>query len=319
MCENIIGISKNPTICVPNLSVSKSGLYLDDTSKGRIPLKQAFWNDNDTINRVIPEATEQAIKDLRVKISQRLVKRFMNQNSQIGWKDDFTGPLATVGNTRFLCIMPKNVRGGIITLKSIKVFTEAGQVNVSDIRIYKDQTLQTGVEFPLYLQFDEPIYIVYQSTSLPLNFMHTACCGKYISYNNYAYIGSGAFNATVNNNSEIQSGLKWLNNDYTHGIYVDCDFDCDALIDLCKVDFEKSPFGIVFAKLVQQTARLNIISYMLTNDKVTAYIDAKNEDLEVITEYLNKDIETMLNYLPEAYNMSDCYSCNGIYKNEILI
>jgi hypothetical protein len=319
MCENIIGISKNPNFCVPNESESISGLYLDDTSKGRIPLKQGFWADNETLDRVIPEATEQVIKDLRISIHKRLVKRMHNQRSYVGFKDDFTGGLSTVGNTRYLCLMPRNVRGATVSIRDIKVFTEGGQINKSLVKIYKGETLLTGVTYPLFIEFNEPIFIVYQSTSLPLNFKHTGCCGKIVTYEGYTYVGSGSFNATIDNESEIISGLKWYNNDYTQGIYLDVDFDCDPLIDLCNIDFVRSPFGIVFAKLVQQTARLNIISHILLNDKVTAYVDAKSEDLEVITEYLNQDIQTMLNYLPENYSMSDCYTCNGIYKNEILI
>lgn len=319
MCSDIVGISKNPSICLPNESISKSGLYLDDTSKGRIPLNHAFWCDNEMLDRVIPEATDQAIKDLRVKIHNRLVQRYTNQKSDIGFKDDFTGGLSGAKNTRYICIMPKSITGGTITIKSIKVYTEGGMINVSNVRIYKGSELLTGVTYPKFIQFNEPIYIVYQSDSLPLNFKHTGCCGKIVTYSGYAYVGSGSFTAGVGNDSEIIAGLKWYNNDYTQGIYTEVDFDCDPLIDLCSVDFVRSPFGIVFAKLVQQTARLNIISYMMTNDKVSAYIDAKSEDLEVITAYLNEDINTMLNYLPENYNMSDCYTCNGIYKHEILI
>ena len=317
MCENIIGISKDPTICVPNESISKSGFYLDDTSKGRIPLKQAFWCDMEELDRVIPEATDQVIKDLRVKIHNRLVKRFMNQNSKIGFKDDFTGGLSVVGNTRFITIMPKEIRGGIVTIKDIKVYTEGGQIDKSLVRVYKGDVLLEDVTYPLFVQFDEPIFLVYQSASLPLNIKHTGCCGKIVTHSNYSYVGSGSFNAVVDNDAEILSGLKWYNNDYTMGFYVDVDFDCDPLIDLCKVDFQRSPFGIVFAKLVQQTARLNIISQLLLSDKVTAYVDAKSEDLALVTEYLNEDVKTMLNWLPENYNMSDCYACNGIYKGEI--
>jgi hypothetical protein len=319
MCENIVGISKNPTICVPNESESKSGLYLDDTSKGRIPLKQAFWCDMDDLDRVIPEATEQVIKDLRVVIHKRLVKRFMNQKSFIGFKDDFTGGLQSVGNIKYICLMQKQIRGSVITLRDIKIYTEGGQIDKSLLKIYKGGTLLTDVTYPKFIQFDEPIFIAYDSASRPLNFKHTGCCGKEVTYQSYAYVGSGSFNADFDDNVEMASGLKWYNNDYSQGIYLDVEFDCDPLIDLCNTDFVRSPFGIVFAKLVQQTARLNIISYMLTNDKVTAYIDAKSEDLEIVTEYLNEDIKTMLNYLPENYSMSDCYTCNGIYKNEILI
>lgn len=318
MCSGIVGISKNPSICLPNESISKSGLYLDDTSKGRIPLNQAFWCELTELDRVIPEATDQVIKDLRISIHKRLVQRFTNQKSYIGFKDDFTGSLSAQ-NTRFLVLNPKNVRGGTVTIKDIKIFTEGGMIDIDDVMIYKGSTLLTDVEYPKHIQFNEPIYIVYQSTSLPLNIKHTGCCGKVITYQGYSYVGSGSFNATIDNQAEIKSGLKWYNNDYTQGIYLDVDFDCDPLIDLCNIDFQRSPFGIVFAKLVQQTARLNIISYMLTNDKVSAYVDAKAEDLEVITAYLNEDIKTMLNYLPENYNMSDCYTCNGIYKHEILI
>lgn len=313
MCDNIIGISKNPSICVPNLSISKSGLYLDDTSKGRIPLKQAFWSDLEVLERIIPEATEQAKRDLRIALSKRLVKRVMDLKTEIGFKEDFTGGHVTPGQYKYIVLRPK-FSGATLNIMNLRAYTDTGVIT-SGFRFFKG-----GVELinPSVINFDESLYIMYQTTSNPLNIKHTTCCGRYANYETYAYVGSGYFNSD-GTLSDIISKLQWYNDSYTQGIYLEGLFECDPLIGLCDLDFEKSIFGIVFAKLVQQIARQNIISYLMMNDSVTAYLDAKYDDLGLLSEYLNQDIETMLTYLPENYKMTDCYICNGIYKNEIII
>ena len=96
-------------------------------------------------------------------------------------------------------------------------------------------------------------------------------------------------------------------------------FDCDGFQFMQNLDYTKSPFGIVFAKLVQQIARKNIGYWIMTNENISAYSNAKDEELRSILEYLSGDIQTMISYLPENYDHSDCYRCNGVYKDEILI
>lgn len=308
MCDNIVGISKNPNVCLPNTSTSLSGLWLDDTSKGYIPLKQAFWKDNAELNRVIPDATEQCIRDLRISLHNRLIKRMGMINSTIGFKDDYNDVLTNIKANKAIVLRPK-VKGATIKFNSIKLFYQNNDIDV--INVYKNGII---MDISKTIEFDSDITLIYTNDKNPYNIKHTGCCGRYSSHEEYCSIGAYDFENTGNTPE-----FRFVQNDYTLGFYLDLTFECDSLQNLCNLDFEKSIFGIVFAKLVQQTARLNIISRMIMSDKVTAYVDAKEDELGAIVEYLNKDIETMLAYLPENYSLNDCYFCNGIYKSEISI
>jgi hypothetical protein len=113
--------------------------------------------------------------------------------------------------------------------------------------------------------------------------------------------------------------LEFLSSNYCQGIEIKGVLDCDGFKFIDELNYQTNVFGIVYAKLVQQIARYNIGYWIMTNNKVTPYAMVKEEELTTVMEYLKQDIDTMLKFLPENYDHSDCYVCSGMYKSEILI
>lgn len=309
--DTLVGISLDDT-CIPEGTTSESisGLWLDDTSKGRVPLKPAFWAKMTEVERIVPDAVNEAMRRLIIATDYRLRRKYGSINAKIGFANNYTSSISTAGSGwRYLVIRPKNIKGSTITIKDVQIFTLSGKV--TEFKVFKGSTEIVDYVPGYTTLFDENIYITYQAVSKPLNFKHTTCCGNVATHDGYSYVGSGEVADTAN--------LTWAANDYCMGIQAAVEFTCDPFSLMCAVNYQKTAFGIVFAKLVQQIARLNIIAYIMTNDNMTPYLIAKGEDLAIITEYLTQDVDKMLNYLPEAYDMTDCYLCDGQYKGEILI
>lgn len=319
---DIIGVTQDTTCLVGASTTSKSGLYIDDNSAGRIPVRQGFWDNITEVNRLVPNAVKDALNQLRMATEKRLTRARTSILSTIGFKDNFTGTLDSAGaGHRYMVLRPKGTRGGIINFNGVVVKLQSGNF-AGSIKIIKngvtiyDSADEDNDDLPKGVTFDEPIYITYQvasdsTSNKPLNFKHTGCCGSVVTYEGYSYVGSGEV-------SDLGL-LTWNNNDYAQGIELKVTFDCDPFIFLCNFDFDNNPFGLVFTKLVQQIARRNLLMYMLTSDNLTPYILAREEQLLLIKEYLDKDISDMLSFAPEAYDYSDCYRCDGMHRGEILI
>lgn len=321
--NDIIGLTKADEACLSlTAGVSKSDLWIDDTSAGNLPLKQAFWGDYGKLDRLIPDAVKEAVKQLRIETDKRLTKKFMQFFSTIGFKDTYTGNYSeSASGFRYMRLKPKNIIGGLVTIKGFDIFLKngkyAGNVKIIQNEVEKFDDV-IGVFEPITLNFkDGDIYIVYPAEALnpPRNFVHTGCCGKTPTYSGYVSVDSGISTAE----NLLTNILNFQSTNECQGIELKANFDCDGFQFLCDLDFERSTFGIVFAKLVQQIARLNIGYYILSSDKVTAYSMVKDEEIRAIIEYLTGDIEKMVKYLPENYDHSDCYRCTGVYRGEIII
>ena len=314
-CLNeIIGLIEDPNECLSLSTESLSGLWIEDTTAGRIPVNQAFYNNELSIEKIIPDAVREAVNQLRIVTAKRLAKNYREHFSTIGFKSDWTNYLSANSGYFYLVLKPKNIRGAIITFTEIKIYLESG-LHTGNVTIMKNGVnLYQGLPGDLVkftTAFDDEIYIYYQTDSRPKNFQHVGCCNKTPTYSGYAHVGSGVVSSL--------DDLDYTVDSYSQGIELKVNFDCDGFQFLCNLDYVNSVFGIVFAKLVQQIARKNIAYYILTNDKVTSYSMVNKEELRQIMDYLILDIETMLKYLPENYDHSDCYRCTGVYKNEILI
>ena len=315
--DNIIGIIETPTTELPNITTSDSGLWLEDTSAGRVPVKEAFYNDQSLIDTIIPDAVKEALLQLRKISDNKMLRMYTNQHSTIGFSKDFTDHLEASGEYYYLGLGYKGVKGAIMRLKEINIYTING-LHTGQIEIYKgDVEIYSGLQSAfseITIDLDDTVFICYQGDR-PRNFEHTGCCGARPTHQGYVNATSG----TVADLVSFPTFQDLPISNYCNGIEVKCTFDCDPFSFLCGLDYVRSTFGVVFAKLVQQIARKNIIYWLKTNNKVGSYATCKEDALNMIMEYLIDDIETMLNYLPENYDHSDCYYCNGIYKGEIII
>lgn len=314
---NIVGVSASANACIPAASTtSKSGLFLDDPSAGFFPVKEAFWANLGDVTRIVPTGVKDALNMVRIATEKRLRRTAHAVTTTIGFKDNYTSQIDVASDgVRFLVLKPKGVRGGMIRINSIAAYLVGGAY-AGEFTVYKGSTEITGFTLPYIGLFDEPYYITYQVASdttnnKPKNFKHTGCCGSTPTYTGYAWVGSGEVDDAAN--------LQWVNSDYTMGIEVKAAFDCDGFQFMCDYDYVNTRFGVAFAKLVQQVCRRNMIMYALASDNITPYILAREEQILAVKEYLDKDIEELVNYEPEVYDHSDCYQCNGMYRGEILV
>ena len=313
---NIVGILGDENECLPdiNLEESLSGLYLDDTTAGHIPLKASFWTDYDRIERIIPDAINEAIKQTRQRIDLKLTRNFRTHNTKIGFKDDFTNYLPATDGYYMLSICPKKINGGTIRINSVDIWTIGGK-HTGSFHVVQDgeATTKTSSTWEAKNYHSESnIYVMYQGDR-PRDFLHSGCCGKGSGYSGWVTVGSGVI-ATMNDAEFIESN-------YCQGIELNVTFDCNGFSEsmFCNIDYTNSNFGYAFASLVQLIARKNIAYNVLTSDVVTPYLITSIEEVKGIITYLTNEIEITLNYLKESYGHSDCYRCNGMYKGEILI
>lgn len=314
--NNIVGILKYDDCCLLELDPidSLSGLYLDDTTAGRIPLNQAFFKNYELYNRIIPDAISEAVNVTRQKLETNLTKKYRQHHSIIGYRDDWTDFVQASSDWYYIALKPYMYSGPTMRLNKIAIYTENGK-HTGNIIIYVD-----GVEVysgllseykPMNFELKETIYVAYKG-SRPRNFKHRGCCGKNGTYVNWVNVGSGIAAAPEN--------FVFKETDFSNGIELDVVFDCDAFgSSFCNIDFLNNGFGYAFASLVQLIARKNLAYYILTNDKVTSYLLVSKDEINGIIEYLSNEIERTLNYLPQSYNHSDCFICNGLYKSQILV
>ena len=205
--KNIVGITDNPTLCLPFYTQSLSGLYLEDTTAGRIPLSAAFYQNQQLIEKLIPDAISEAIREVRLATEKRLLRVYNNHISNIGYRNDYTGLMSSTTGYYFMCLKPKNIRGAIMTINGINIYTGSGKY-LNNVKImqgmYGETVLYDGnvSDFtPLTIDVShDDIFIAYQSGAAPRNFMHKGCCGKVANYKGYVWVGSG----TVDDLENIQ-------------------------------------------------------------------------------------------------------------------
>ena len=313
---NVVGLIGAENECLPDLEVSESlsGLFVDDTTAGHIPLKASFWTDYDRIDRIIPDAVAEAIKQTRQRIDAKLTRNFRSHNTKIGYKDDYTNFLPSTAGYYMLCIQPRKINGGVIRINNVDIWTINGK-HMGGFFVVQDDvpTLSTSLLWTAKNYHSESnIYVMYQGDR-PRDFLHSGCCGKGSGYSGLAKVGSGVI-ASMND-------AEFLESNYCQGIELNVTFDCNGFSEsmFCSIDYQNSNFGYAFASLIQMIARKNIAYNVLTSDIITPYLITSIEEVKGIITYLTNEIEITLNYLKESYGHSDCYRCNGMYKGEILI
>jgi len=320
---NIVGLTKTENNCEDASEESISGLYLNDTTAGRIPLKTAFWNECEILETVIPDAVNEAITQLQVYTNKRLSKGYREQFTTIGFKSDWNDYLAANSGFYFMLLKPKTIRGGIFTIKEINFHLNVVE-NVSFKIIQDGVNLYNGLrsEFvPMTVNLDNDLFVVFQTANRVKNFGYKGCStcqNKQPTHTGYLQIGSGIVDSLEDLPTNDNSCTSYLGSSYTYGIEIKGNLDCDGFYMMCDLDFKRSAFGKTFAYLVQQIARKNIAYWLMTNDKITPYTIAKGDELNTIMTYLIDEIEKSLKYLPEMYDHSDCYVCSGMRKGEIL-
>lgn len=326
--NNIVGISKQPCSCLEESDASLSGLYLDDTTPGTIPLNQMVFSCNDAtittfLTSVITSATHEVLRRLRMSADKIMRKNYLDMNTVIGWRDTWTQIIPSTTDWQYIVLRPKFKRGLYFKIDSINVVTGndadfEGDLNIADANgdtVYSgDITMFEGVT----IKMDQTWYIMVQKPagSTYKNISAKTCCGYNATYPTYVDLGSG----TVNDYADLAHlpSTAFTKSTDTRGIIVEGQFICDGFDFICKLDFNTN-FGSLFANTVQQQARLALAMWLMTNDKVTNYTLLNAEQMAETMKFLSEKIDENIKYLPTIYHYTDCYACPGSYKGAIMI
>jgi hypothetical protein len=327
--DNIVGVAQNGCSCVTASPESLSGLYLDDTTIGHIPLSASIFDCNDGdvtafLQTLISNTTIQVLNELRKQSDKVMNKRYLDINTVIGWKDTWTTHIEDDHLWYYLALKPKFTKGLYFKIDSIewliqetertiqyKIVDEYGNdaSSGSNLSDFESVTLKMDRKW-FILVGDDP-------TAHPKNTTAKECCGYYPTFTPYVTLGSGYsedWTSLIN-----QPASTFTKSIETYGIIVNGQFICNGFDFICSLDFKNSNWGALFANTVQQQARLNLAAWLVGNNKVTNYILLNKEQLAQTMEYLTQKVNENLAYLPTIYNFSDCYACPGAYKGGIYI
>lgn len=317
--EFVIGLSKTGCDCVglAESTESLSGLYLDDTNMGRLPLSATVFDCSDTaaidfLNRLVPNAVNEMNELLYRRMESTLVSNFKDYNFKIPNKLSYSNKLPATDGWYFMSIKPKVVRGTKLKITAIGILGHTGEVKIIDEfgeEFFAD-TLSNFTETILTL--DREYYIAYQSATRPndIKFNCSSCNGT-PQWMNYFYAGGGIVDDLDN--------LDHVTSEYSYGVQLTAVAQCDSLAPLCDLDFENDGWGRVYAMAVLNIARKNLAAWILSSGQITNYVTTNGEELPALIEYYMKEIDDRVKFLPTAYNLTDCYRCGYISKGDILI
>ena len=310
----IVGISKTPCDCLGiEETQSLSGLYLDDTSHDRIPLSAAIWDcSDDGINeyfkRLILDSEQETKDNLRLSLDKYLRPRFTNMNFSIPTKKDWTSTKDPLNEFVYISIVPKNFSGNKIKIESIEVAglgtNDFFILDSSGETIYQDSLENYQ---PITLTLDQVYYLGYHS-DFPYRNYKFKCCGNEPIYQSIMQVGSG-----IGALEPCTTGL------HPYGIKLQVSSYCDPFEFLSTLDFINNPFGRVYAKTVQLTARKNFAQWLITSGMDTNYLTTNEDDIRSLIQYYMAEIENRLMWMAQNYNFSNCYFCGGLSKSEIII
>lgn len=316
---NIIGLSVTGCDCVElNPSdESLSGLYLDDTTEGRLPLSATIFDcsDNDAVtflNRLVPDAVSELNNLLYMEFEKQLVRKYKDYNFKLPRKLSYSSQLAATSGYYFACYKPKVIRGNNMTIKTVSIKGHTGNIKLIDEfdEILFDDVIAAWSE--ITLPMDRTYFIAYQSSTRPNDIKYKCgSCSSSEQYENFMTAGGGIVDDLAN--------LEFTTSEYSYGIQIDAHLDCDPLAPLCDLDYLTNGWGRVYAYAVLNIARKNLAAWLVSSGQITNYITTNGEELPILIELYNKNIQERIKFLPAAYNLTDCYQCGYISKGQILI
>lgn len=317
--NNVIGLSKNGCDCV-ELNASEeslSGLYLDDTTEGRLPLSATIFDcsDNDTVSfleRLIPNAVNELNNLLYMEFENQLVRKYKDYNFKLPKKLSYSNQLPATTGWYFACYKPKVIRGNYMRIKSVSIKGFTGTIKLFDEfgDVYFEDSIGAFEEQKLLL--DRTYFIAYQSTTRPNDIKYKCgSCNSSEQYENFLRAGGGIIDDLDN--------IDFTTSEYSYGIQIDCHLECDALAPLCDLDYTNNPWAHTYAFTVLNIARKNLAAWLVSSGQITNYITTQGEEIPALIELYNQNINERVKFLPKAYNLTDCYQCGYISKGQIRI
>lgn len=314
--DNIIGVSRNGCECLEvDSSTSLSGLYLDDTTEGRIPLSAAIYDcgDADTVdflNRIVVDAKNSALEKLSMSLESYFIKKFANASVSIPKKSDYSGPIAEKDYYTF-SIRPK-VPNLTLYIQSFDILLMTGEFPEDTIiEIWQDGvkidegTKTQFIEKRIQIKCDT----IFKWTSTAVRDIKHRCCGAGSQWDSLVLFGGS---------SEDGEDIIYKDSQYSYGVKMKARLHCDYYAFLCDFDFTHG-WGMVLAKLVQLIARRNLATWLIDNGKVTTYTTTNEDRLYDLMTMYEKEIDLRLKFLPTEYSYSDCFCNSRHIKGSIIV
>ena len=304
--DNIIGVSKKGCDCITATpGDSLSGLFLDDTTEGRIPLTAALYDcsDVDTVdflNRVVVEAKDSAIEQLSMALEKHFIRNGSDAIMKVPRKPDYSTGIS--GSHYIFSIRPikPNMTLEINDFDIQLVTGTFGSGNT--IEIYKGANLYANVSKAelaagYTIKLDSDIHFKFQTAHDVRNIKST-CCSMTHGGGNFVRLGGSA-----------GGELEFVSTEYTYGVQMNARIYCDPFIFMCNFNYTQG-WGLVFAKLVQLIARKNLAAYLIDSGKVTTYTTLNEDRIYDLLNWYGVEIDKRLDFLPTKYTFSDCF-CNS--------
>lgn len=319
--DNIVGITKTGNACIladgMDASESLSGLFVDDTGIGRLPLSATVYDASDSdavdfLTRLVPDAVKEANRMLYMAFEDNLIARYRDWNFKLPRKESYSRSLAATSGYYFMCLRPKFFRGSILKIRTLRIPATTGTIKILDEygTEYYSGTQAAFTEVNLVL--DRDYFIAYQSATRPYDYSFVCGCGgDDKSWKKWVFLGGGI--------ADTLNDLSFAESNHSYGVIIEGTFSCDPFEPLCVMDFETNNWGRVYAYLVLLIARKNLAGWILSSGRVTTYLTTNGDELPALIEMYMTEIDKRVKFLPQAYNLTDCYTCGQITKGSILI
>lgn len=342
--DNVIGLSQRDCNCLPakpadfaTKNASYSGYYVDNT-EWSYPLNDDIFDDcsSSGIWDMLETARDEAVIDLNAHLLQQIgnyqTPRFGNIKDTIGKKEKYTTNLNSVSRDFLgLKIQPFNPRGTILTIRSVGLaIAEAGTYTIKlveeDGTLISSQAVTGGsntvtsvsVTWRHRFLTNEPIYLVYERAGgYPTNsqLYCPSCTGSRPAYTQQLSvqgIQSTSLTTLVDSTTSVNS----------YGLYVDFTYQCDYLDWLCDMfsDFwTTTPFGTLYAKVLQLYGSAKFNNKIIKSNKVNYYTLVEATDLiaknQEIQEIVNELVPELASRLPDDF--VDCFTCKSRHNMEV--
>ena len=338
--EQIIGITNTNCPClqeglttdqINELSVSKSGLYLDDL-EGGVFLRNVIYLDKcqtfiDIQKKAIQTAIQHFQTDLFAKLNQRFQVKKTAFLGEIG-KPAFSGSLDVSKRLQFIRLKPIHDSDGMIHLNRIRIFlNQDTTTTITLIQIKEGETtgtnilqtevtsvnqvltLATNVQLPLKKdgRFVE-YYLTFERLGdvKPRNLKISCGCSGGDPFAKFVDVTGGETDSFAD--FKTASGDIW-----THGFSLDVNIRCETGQLICREYNDNDAIAKVTAFSILYKAGELVIENILNSGEVNRFTMLSNERLWGKRDHFRKEYRDRIEYLSKVVDVSasDCFICRS--------
>ena len=347
--KDVVGLSKNPCPCLPDMPASESlsGLYIDDKSCG-VPLGAIpkDCNDNLVWSTIIEAQTEGLrlfICDLQIgvkDVQKRIYKQFKGQIGSAFPTSTVTGLSNDIVGFWFKTC---GIKGSTLTINCVGLAMDCD--GLFDVELYASNQTEPILTIPIEAKQNKKVVVdletplnvpLFDSKGREIKYcllynrngcnpkktkFHCGCSGKAKpAYYNYLNVG-GVLGNSVAELKECKP--KDVN---MYGLCMDIELDCGGIDWLCDVsenDWCNDPFFAVVAKTIQ-AYQIKYLAKSIGNKWDSFSIQCDIKRIFAKQSQMTKEIEWRMNWLRENIpeDRTDCFDCigkSGVTKKELLV